>query len=120
MNKDFKMLAEAYERILIEQITKFSKLPDKMPYGFVVYPDGSIDEVIGMYNHVDAVKERGYKDLDAFLDKGGTHLVYDNEGDQIVYIGVSKRGATKSTKALKTAKDIALWYNKEYEVIQDF
>lgn len=98
----------------IGEHTKFEKLPDRMPYGFLVYPDGSIDEVSGIGGHDEMVIGRGYRDLDNFFQKGGVHLVYNPE-DRTMYILVDRR-STRSRKPLELAKDVARWYNKKFYV----
>lgn len=103
--------------LIIEEIgeyTKFDKLPDRMPYGFLVYPDGSIDEISTIGEHDSMAIDRGYKDLDHFFQKGGAHLAY-NPDDRTIYILVDRR-STRSRKPLELAKDIARWYNKSFKV----
>lgn len=96
------------------EYAKFNELPDRMPYGFVVYPDASMDEVSGMGGHDDVVKARGFNDLDHFFQKGGAHLAY-NPDDGTMYILADAR-STRSRKPLQLAKDVARWYNKKFKV----
>ena len=103
--------------LLLEKLgeyAKFSQLPDKMPYGFVVHPDASMDDIMGMGGHEDMVLSHGYRDLDQFLRHCGVHVAYNAE-DKTVYM-LADLTSTKCRKALKTAKDIARWYNKRYKV----
>ena len=98
----------------IGEYEKFNKLPDRMPYGFLVYSDGSIDEISTMGEHDSMAIDRGYKDLDHFWAKGGAHLAYNPE-ERTIYILVDKR-STRSRKPLELAKDVARWYNKKFKV----
>ena len=47
MNKDNRLLEEAYKKVAkskkLGDITSFEGLPDNIPYGFCVYGDGSED-----------------------------------------------------------------------------
>jgi hypothetical protein len=108
---------DGWVNLILEELgeyVKFQQLPDKRPYGFVVYADGSVDDVHGMGGHEDMVVSKNFKNLDHFFNKGGVHLAYNPE-DGVMHLLVDLRN-TRSRKALRIAKDVCKWYNVKYKV----
>lgn len=85
----------------------FIFLPDKAPYGFVIWPDGTFKPVKSMYGHATAAG--GEDELNDIIKKGGIR-VSQPIGDD--YFGEIVRSAVKP-QAKKTALDIANFYNVE-------
>ena len=120
MSKDSILLAEAYKKVVgskkIGAITSFDDLPDRIPYGFCVYQDGSVDAVSSTVskNHEATFISRGIEDYEEFYNLGGARVVFEKY-DDLVLIQADLR-STRSRLAVRVAKDIAKWYQKKHEV----
>ena len=121
MNKDNRLLAEAYKKVVkskkLGDITSFEGLPDNIPYGFCVYSDGSVDVVVGVIkggkDHETVFREKGIEDYEEYYSEGCARVAYSHY-DDIVMIQADTL-ITSSGRAIKTAKDIAKWYQKDYK-----
>lgn len=111
MSKDSILLAEAYKKV--GAITSFDDLPDRIPYGFCVYQDGSVDAVSKL-NHEATFISRGIEDYEGFYNLGGARVGFEKYND-LVLIQADLRN-TRSRLAVRVAKDIAKWYQKKHEI----
>jgi hypothetical protein len=89
----------------------FKYLPSKPPYGFVIMPDGGYVPVFRVGDHAASIMtdEDGMEDL--FMI-GGIRMAVAPIDDKYVGEGVLSR---MTSKAKKTAKDIAMHYRYEIE-----
>lgn len=99
-----------FKQFIIEKGFKsFIFLPEKAPYGFVVWPDGTFKPVKAMFGHAQAAG--GEKELDNIIKQGGIRMSQPIGYD---YFGELIRQAVKP-QAKKTALDIANFYNVELQ-----
>lgn len=112
-------LESLIEQILLEEkkigsITSFEQLPERRPYGFCVYYDGSMDVVGGIYDHEAILLKRGFESYEDYIQKGCVRMSYDSSRD--VYYLLANLRDTKSRVARVVAKDLARWYNTPFEL----
>jgi hypothetical protein len=99
-----------YSDLLTESdydISSFDELPRCAPYGFIVFPDGSFGVAFEMCDHDILCQEKEYEDKSELIKKGGIRIAYVGRGKyEADYL------PTKTNhKAIKTAKDLALYYD---------
>lgn len=105
-----KVLLEKYLEVLNELRTKsFETLdPSSVPYGFVVWPDGSFAKT-GVGGHVVTAKEHENGDHEALqkiLARGGARIVFQGSEMQFEYVRITN-------SARRTCMDLAAFYRKE-------
>lgn len=95
---------------------------EEAPYGFVIWPDGKVESVDRIGGHEDLINDSilEYINVDEnedhmlyfyFFKVGGVRMTREND-KYWIEADLSKA----SQKNIKTAKDIALSYKKQYEI----
>lgn len=102
-----------YEELLSESGTtdSFGSLPDRTPYGFVVYPNGKFGVVYDWGGHEEV--SGGAGQMEQIIKKGGLRIAKSNygEGEEAGKSYSAEYLPTKATdRAKKTGKDLASFY----------
>ena len=103
----------SFKQFFIESgYSSFALLPDKSPYGFVVWPDGTFKPVTRMYDH--ATVAGGREELNNLINQGGVRILQPiSDG----FFGEVNRKTLKP-QAKKTATDIAAFYNTDIVFVE--
>lgn len=106
---------DSYSDLLAESsydIDSFEDLPERAPYGFIVFPDGTFNVAFEMCDHSRLSRQAGYDCTNDVIKAGGLRIAEAGRGDYEGYYLQKKA----NREAQKTAKDLATYYGYDLDL----